>query len=122
MTSTRARERTLVYAMLAIIFTIGALANCGSPESQQKALERYGYSNVQNLKDQGRPSSYLATLNNCTIDLSKTADKEIWVAVITKTPKGDMVDIPHTPGENAFEYAHNTEALRKDPRFIKFCP
>lgn len=122
MTHTRARTRSIVTVMSVGVLLAGTLAGCISPESREAALKRYGYSNIQNLKNEGRPNSYRATLNNCTLDLSVTADKEIWTAVIVDTPRGDIDSIPHIPGENAFEYAHDTEALRKDPRFTKFCP
>lgn len=117
------RSWTLVMLVSASSVLSGVLGGCGmQPQDQRAELERLGYSNVAAVKDASLPT-YSATVNDCTVHLFKSKDKEVWNVSIQTTANGKTLkEQQYMPGEGVYEAVANAAALQVNREFIAICP
>lgn len=122
-TKMRARKRGLT-SLLASIIGVATLTSCASSaEDLRSELESGGYSNVQIVEAKTRPYVYSTKVNNCTIDLFKSEDKEVWVAIIETTGNGNTLsEQSYQAGTGTFENVGTIQQLRTNQRFAAICP
>lgn len=94
------------------------LVSCGGDRisDQRDYLENLGYPDVKLVHGDERPYLFSSTLNDCTIHLFRTMDKEIWVAAVVQSPSGKhgVVDPNRSVG--------SAKKLKENPAFLKYCP
>lgn len=123
-THARARKRRLIVLVSLSTLIVGALAGCGDPvESQRNELIRHGYSNVKIVDAKNTPYTFSATVNDCTVHLFISQDKEVWIARIDRTANGMTLEEQfYPPGVGVFEAVSNEQELRQNQHFTAICP
>jgi hypothetical protein len=120
----RARKRWLTLFSASVIATLTVVTGCSSSTNGTiQELEKRGYVNVKSATSEGEMRIYTATVNHCTVDLYKTADKEVWNAMIAVTPDGKPVaELPRPETGWTFLQVNNARTLQENPRFTAICP
>ncbi|HEV7952105.1 MAG TPA: hypothetical protein VGO98_01910 [Candidatus Saccharimonadales bacterium] len=109
---------------MSISLTLVAVIGCSSEAtSQQRELEKLGYSNVKVVNTEQYPYIFSAVVNGCEVYFFIAKDREVWDAIIQKTANGRALnEQSYTPGEGVILNAGRVEDLKKRERFAHICP
>jgi hypothetical protein len=125
MVHTRARERSAVlFPLFVIIAAIAVFIWTLLPgPSPTKVFEDRGFTNVKTTENEEGINIYTATVNDCTVEIYKTADTEVWNVILLSVRDGKSVrELPQPEAGWTFLGIQDAGELQENARFTAACP